>query len=297
MPPELQPFYADFQFGADLYRFDDSNSPAVAVSLDGRGNPMNYGIRTMIVDNPLYLGSANPMNLNPDSGWELIRVTDPGSLVGNSSFEDGTGSTASDATAYSNDGSVTGADWTPSGMVGEALDFSGAGDRVQIPDSPSLGFAGNQMTLACWINADDLSGNWVTILHRANAGLTCFNWQLYARAVDAPTANHPMFRINCNGDSGISANEEVEADMVLSAGTWYHIAVTYDGSAMRFYIDGALRGPTAVAGGVIPNSGRDIWIGGNEPWGEYFNGIIDEVHIFDRSLNPSEIQDLMSPKA
>jgi len=39
-------------------------------------------------------------------------------------------------------------------------------------------------------------------------------------------------RINWNGDRGISANEEVEADMVLSLGTWYHIAVTYDGSAI-----------------------------------------------------------------
>jgi hypothetical protein len=65
-------------FGADLYRFDDSDSAAEAVSLDGMGNPMNYGIRTMVADyNALYLGSANPMNLNPDGGWELIELTPP----------------------------------------------------------------------------------------------------------------------------------------------------------------------------------------------------------------------------
>ncbi len=66
---------ADYELGADLYRFDSSQSSAVPVSIDGMGNPMNYGIRTMISDeNALYLGTANPMNLNPDGGWELIEL-------------------------------------------------------------------------------------------------------------------------------------------------------------------------------------------------------------------------------
>ena len=64
-----------YEYGADLYRFDSSESPAVAVSIDGMGNPMNYGIRTMISDeNALFLGTANPMNLHPDGGWELIEL-------------------------------------------------------------------------------------------------------------------------------------------------------------------------------------------------------------------------------
>jgi hypothetical protein len=77
IPPELQPFFDCVQFGADLYRFNDSSSSAVAVNLDGMGNPMNYGIRTAVSSNPLYLGTANPMNLNPDGGWQLIKLTDP----------------------------------------------------------------------------------------------------------------------------------------------------------------------------------------------------------------------------
>jgi hypothetical protein len=64
------------EFGADLYRFDDARSRARPLSRDGMGNPMNYGIRTMISDTAaVYLGSANPMNLSPDGGWELIRLS------------------------------------------------------------------------------------------------------------------------------------------------------------------------------------------------------------------------------
>jgi hypothetical protein len=66
---------ATANFGADLWRFDDSSTPPEAVSLNGMGNSMNYGIRNMIADeDSLYIGTANPMNLSPDGGWELIEL-------------------------------------------------------------------------------------------------------------------------------------------------------------------------------------------------------------------------------
>lgn len=68
-------------FGADLYRFYSSDEPPFTESLDGVGNYSNYGIRTMLSDDSLYLGSANPMNLmtdlednKPEGGWELLRL-------------------------------------------------------------------------------------------------------------------------------------------------------------------------------------------------------------------------------
>lgn len=70
--------------GADLYRFPAPDAPAEAESLDGVGNPSTYGIRTVISDDALYLGMANPMNLLtdpddelPDGGWELLRLGQP----------------------------------------------------------------------------------------------------------------------------------------------------------------------------------------------------------------------------
>ena len=66
--------------GANLFRFPSAQSPAVAVNVDGLGNYSNYGIRTMISDDALYLGTANPMNILVDEdgnnigGWELIKM-------------------------------------------------------------------------------------------------------------------------------------------------------------------------------------------------------------------------------
>lgn len=70
--------------GADLFRFEDSDSPALPESLSGFENFSNYGIRTMISDEEaLYLGMANPMNMRTcsedqqyDGGWELNCLDD-----------------------------------------------------------------------------------------------------------------------------------------------------------------------------------------------------------------------------
>ncbi len=66
-------------FGADLLRFPATNHPAVPVSVAGVGNYTNYGIRNLLGDDALYVGTANPMNLLtdpkddlPEGGWELI---------------------------------------------------------------------------------------------------------------------------------------------------------------------------------------------------------------------------------
>jgi hypothetical protein len=65
-----------FFFGADLFRIPSSNTFAIPVDISGVGNHQNYGIRTMLSDEEnLYLGTANPMNLSPDGGWEIVKAT------------------------------------------------------------------------------------------------------------------------------------------------------------------------------------------------------------------------------
>jgi hypothetical protein len=68
----LQQLNPQLSYGADLFAFSSSSSPARVVSSDGLGNELNYGLRTMIEDSEeLFIGTANPMNLSPDGGWQL----------------------------------------------------------------------------------------------------------------------------------------------------------------------------------------------------------------------------------
>jgi len=88
LPPGTPIPLPEGEHGADLYRFVSSGSPAEAESLAGVGNPSNYGIRTMVSDDALYLGMANPMNLLtdpndelPEGGWELLSLSYPTSMT------------------------------------------------------------------------------------------------------------------------------------------------------------------------------------------------------------------------
>jgi hypothetical protein len=83
LPPDILDLIIGENAGADLWRFDSPDLAAVAEDLNGLGNYTNYGIRTMISEDALYCGSANPMNLLtdpldgvPEGGWELLRLRD-----------------------------------------------------------------------------------------------------------------------------------------------------------------------------------------------------------------------------
>ena len=61
--------------GADLWRIHDQYSAAQPINITGAGNYLNYGIRTMVTNSQnMYLGTANPMNLLPGGGWELVKM-------------------------------------------------------------------------------------------------------------------------------------------------------------------------------------------------------------------------------
>jgi Concanavalin A-like lectin/glucanases superfamily len=70
---------------------------------------------------------------------------------------------------------------------------------------------------------------------------------------------------------------------------WSHLAVTYDGEMLRLFIDGSEVSSRPTSGSILKTS-DPLWIGGNHPYGEYFNGLIDEVRIYDRALNARQIR-------
>ena len=81
----------------------------------------------------------------------------------------------------------------------------------------------------------------------------------------------------------------------LTANVWTHMAATYDGSTVRLFING-VQVASAAFSGSITSSTNPLRIGGNSIWGEYFQGMIDEVRIYNRALSQPEIQtDMNTP--
>ena len=70
---------------------------------------------------------------------------------------------------------------------------------------------------------------------------------------------------------------------------WTHLAVTYDGSAIRTYVNGRLAGTHAQTGPLVTSS-QPLHFGGNAVWPEWFAGRLDEIRIYDRALTPAQLQ-------
>ncbi|MFC1742059.1 DUF2341 domain-containing protein, partial [Nanoarchaeota archaeon] len=89
-----------------------------------------------------------------------------------------------------------------------------------------------------------------------------------------------------------STNYSADSDGDVNDGEWHHLAVTYNGSTMSLYIDGVLNATNTSYSGDLPTNNDSVWIGRHydpiETTG-YFNGTIDEVKIWNRSLTAEQI--------
>ena len=75
----------------------------------------------------------------------------------------------------------------------------------------------------------------------------------------------------------------------MAVNTWTHLAVTYDGATLRLYVNGVQVSSRAQTGNLV-TSANPLQIGGDSIYGQYFQGTIDEVRIYNQALSPSEIQ-------
>jgi hypothetical protein len=158
-------------------------------------------------------------------------------------------------------------------------------DWVTVPDSNSLDLS-SAMTMDAWVRPTARTG-WHTLLLKEAGGQMAYEMYANDAAVSRPAAYFTTPGGAIRGVTGASA---------LPLNAWSHVAVSYDGTNMRFYVNGALVRTQARTGAILTSNGV-LHIGGNEVWGgEFFAGLIDEVRIYSRALTPTEIQaDMNTP--
>jgi glucose/arabinose dehydrogenase/chitodextrinase len=197
-------------------------------------------------------------------------------------FNEASGATVSDASGNGNTGTINGATRTTQGRYGSALSFDGLSNLVVINASSTLNVT-SAMTLEAWVFPTVAQSGWRTILQRE---------------VDAYFLN-----AGHTGGSGWPAGGGTLGGNVTFVGataanplnTWTHVALTYDGSLLRLYVNGNLVASQPASGTIQTNS-SPLRIGGNVPYGEFFGGLIDEVRIYNRALSQAEIQtDMNTP--
>jgi len=198
-----------------------------------------------------------------------------GGLVASYGFDEGYGTNIADSSGYNNNGTLSsGVTYNSYGKYGASLTFNGTG-FASIADSDSLDLS-NGMTLEAWVSPTKIE-SWTNIaIKEKDNGLA---YALYA----GTETNLPSGEVHTDGSS-----KDARGLATLPLNTWTHVAVTYDGTVLKFYKNGVLESEKNVTG-TISQTSNPFRIGGNSIWGEYFSGRIDEVRIYNRALSVEEI--------
>jgi hypothetical protein len=201
-------------------------------------------------------------------------------LVGWWTFDEGSGNIAADSSGNGNDGTLNGpVEWTTEGKIGGAMKFTGPYNYIQIQDSPSLDMT-DEITIAAWINPSWTGNN--RILQKSSGGGDN-QYRLLKEWGDNMVFHLP----------GLSP-DRLEFEGLPPIGEWTHLAATYDGSSMKVYYDGVVVGEMESSGQMGVSDGT-LCIGTKHeiaPAGDEFNGMLDDVRIYNRALSVSEIKQL-----
>jgi len=206
---------------------------------------------------------------------------DSANIAGAWLFDEGSGDVANDSSTNDNNGKLVGDPQWVDGVFGTALDFNGTSDYVEIPDSESLDIV-NAITISAWMykRTDDIHGG--TILGKWKQVGDVWSYVLYGLGDGGGG-----FRLRWSDGS----QTNLEGPYNLPNEEWVHYAATYDGSTMIVFQNGEEIVQTG-ANKEINVTDNPLWIG-NDGYQQHFNGILDEVAIFDVALSVNEIQNLM----
>lgn len=180
----------------------------------------------------------------------------------------------------SNDGNIVGNPKKVEGKIEEALEFNGSSDFIDCGNDESLNIT-DAITIEVWIKPKSAGegGPNAGPVCKAESGVDPWSWQL---RYNAP-GSFMGFQFNANpgGSTWISVQEK------LSPGNWHHIAGTFDGKEIICYLNGVEKQKGKIAA-ISGGNGR--FFIGQDGWVNVFNGVIDEVRIYNRALNENEIQ-------
>ena len=188
---------------------------------------------------------------------------------------------AFDTSGYNNHGQIYGANSVQDrfGKSNAAYHFNGVNEYIKVPNNPALNFE-NAITVLFWMRIDSMYAN------REAYPISHGNWENRWKV----SITNEGIRWTVKSNSG---TKDLDSQTKLSKDIYYYIGCVYDGSRYEIYINGTLDNASTFSGKILATS-IDLTIGQVLPNNSAynFNGILDDILIFNRGLNTEEIEDL-----
>jgi len=184
--------------------------------------------------------------------------------------KDITTSTINDSTVNANNGTKKAANEPieADGKIGKAQDYDGTDDYISLGSGSSLNITGTALTLETWVNLDVIEDE--AIICKANS-VGEAPYKQYSLEI----SNSKLW-FGADYDGTFAANNDTTA---ITTG-WKYVVVTYDGSNVRFYIDGALSTSSSRTGNIGSHSTWELLFSGVNYSKTYgIDGKMDETRI------------------
>ncbi|MBK8508350.1 MAG: PKD domain-containing protein [Candidatus Competibacteraceae bacterium] len=264
------------------WNFGDPNSQSNTSTAQNPSHTyLNSGTYTVT------LTATGPSGTTPSTKNQTITVKSATTAASNGlvaayNFEESAGETVIDASGRGNHGVLRGTIRVATGKFGKAASFDGIDDWITVNDSATLDLT-TGMTLEAWVYPTETMSGWRSIITKEQPNGFGAAYYLAANSdVNQPEA--AIYTAQWN---------KLYGGPLVGANQWTHLAGTYDGSTLKLYVNGTQVSSQPRTGGIDVTTGV-LRIGGNDYWGEFFKGYIDEVRVYNRALNASEIVKDMS---
>jgi hypothetical protein len=206
---------------------------------------------------------------------------------------------ANDESGNGNDGTVNGAVLTEDrfGNANSAYEFDGLNDAISVAHSNSINCS--EVSISAWFNASDFIGylnqNELVSKREYSGWGNSYEIGIGKDPVlcpSNPTCDNAVYTNytanNINYSKAFSSNE------LLESGVWNHMIYTHDADSIRIYLNGALVLNETSEGLISTENTLPLWFGARPGGGglHYFNGLLDDIAIYNRALTPEEVQEL-----
>lgn len=195
-------------------------------------------------------------------------------------FDEETADEATDLSEFENHGEVTDAEWTKDGKNGGAMVFDGASSLIEVPHHESLFPGGDELTIEAWFKPASFPGGHPPIARKGSVPESGWGF-------DTPGGKIRGFVYTAPGDPVV-----VQGTTPMKVDIWHHLAMVYDGSEIRIYLDGELEGEVPRKGDINRNE-ASVWIGKKAIESVWLDGTLDELRILNIAITEEQIQEDM----
>ncbi|MEJ8800545.1 LamG-like jellyroll fold domain-containing protein [Pontibacter sp. H249] len=283
--------------GADSYQAQVSTSLGFSSTVfDQSGISTTYASVNGLNEGTTYYWRIRATNTGGTSSWSAIwsfttttpTPTPEGNLVAYWQMDESGGTTLVDASTYENTATTVNNPSRVAGVKGQALRFNGTSQYATVDDNASLDITG-AITIAAWIKPEQTATQYIVkkAEQKAQDGYElslASNGKVFFRINQ--DSYRDTYRLNSNALYPNNGN------------TWLHVAITYDGTTMRMYINGIQNSSKSFSSAPPINSNNlPLTLGAGFDGYRGLKGAMDEVQIYNRALSGDEINQMASGAA